>query len=221
MVLLNIDAGEHDDEPEELWALADILSVACGGHAGDDRSMARVANFCRRRKRPKLGAHPSYPDRKTFGRTSMVIESSSLATTIRSQCAALARVAGLPIGWVKPHGALYHDAAASMQIARALLDGVTDALGTVTVIGPQHGMLIGASISRHMPYLREGFADRATRPDGSLVPRSEPHALITDPAQAAARARELRSQVDTICIHSDTPNALAIARAVREVIDGG
>src|SRR3954469_15213260 len=111
-MLLNLDAGEHEDEPEALWALADILAVACGGHAGDVDSMRRLAAFCAS-GRPGLGAHPSYPDREGFGRRTVTIDPRTLAGEIESQCASLAMEArdmAAVVRWVKPHGALYHDA---------------------------------------------------------------------------------------------------------------
>jgi UPF0271 protein len=214
-VKLNLDAGEHEDEPEELWRLADLLAIACGGHAGDDASMARVIAAC---PEQELAAHPSYPDRAGFGRTTIAIAPDALAAAIEQQCAALAAVAARydrRIAWVKPHGALYHDAARDPVLAAAVMRGARAALGAdVGVIGPPTGVLRGSA-----RYLREGFADRAMRPDGTLVPRGEPGALITDPAAAAAQARRLEG-VDTICVHADTPGALAIARAVREALHG-
>jgi UPF0271 protein len=226
VVLLDLDAGEHEDEPEELWALADVLSVACGGHAGDEHSMARVVAFCASRARPRIGAHPSYPDREGFGRRSLAIDPQSLRRAIAEQCAALARAArahGQRVAWVKPHGALYHDAARELSVAAAVLHGAREALGPdIAVIGPPAGVLRDAAVGVPLAYLREGFADRTTRPDGTLVPRGEPNALITEPRLAAARARELvaRGEVEAICVHADTPGALAIARAVREALDG-
>jgi len=224
VVLLNLDAGEYPDEPEELWALADIVSIACGGHAGDTASMTRVVGFCAAHSRPGVGAHPSYPDRKGFGRVSMEMEPDALALTVIAQCGALSAIAsahGQRVGWIKPHGALYHDATSNEAVSRELLQGARDALGEdIVVIGPPRGWLRDLSDALGLRYLREGFADRATRLDGSLVPRTEPGALITDPRLAAVRARELAGSVDTICVHADTPGALAIARAVREAIDG-
>jgi UPF0271 protein len=199
----------------EILRLVDLVAIACGGHAGDDASMARVIAACTAQE---LAAHPSYPDRARFGRATMAIEPDTLAAAIEQQCAALAAVAarhGRRVEWVKPHGALYHDAARDPVLAAAVLRGARAALGGhVGVIGPARGALRDAAGPR---YLREGFADRATRADGSLVPRSEPGALITDPAEAAAQARRLEG-VDTICIHADTPGALEIARAVREAL---
>jgi len=219
-VLLELDAGEREDEPEDLWALFDVLNVACGGHAGDDASMARIAAFCATRARPRIGAHPSYPDREHFGRRTIELSEDSLVASIAAQCAALARIAG-DVHWVKPHGALYHDAAARPELARAVVRGAIAALGPrFAVIGPPAGALLDAAAAAGLAYLREGFADRATRADGSLVPRGEPGALVTDPARAAEQARALAAsgRVDAICVHGDTPGALAIARAVREAL---
>jgi UPF0271 protein len=210
-MLLGVDAGELPDETEELWLVFDWIHVACGGHAGDAASMARVARACE--GRAQIGAHPSYPDRAGFGRTAMAMAPAALAETVVAQCAALAAVTR--VAHVKPHGALYHDAGRDPAIAAALLDGVARALGAVAIVGPPAGALRDEASRRGLRYLREGFADRRMRADGSLVPRSEPDALIVDPREAAAQADRLVGVVDIVCIHGDTPGALAIARAVR------
>jgi UPF0271 protein len=220
-VELNLDAGERDDETEELWALFDLLNIACGGHAGDAASMARVIGFCAGRDRPRAGAHPSYPDREGFGRHTLEIAPAALEAAIADQCAALAaigRARGVAIEAIKPHGALYHDAAQRPELAAAVVRGAALALGNCVVIGPARGALREAAEDAGLRYAREGFADRRTRADGSLVPRGDPGALVTDPREAAERARGL-VDVDTICVHADTPGALAIARAVRAAID--
>ena len=214
MAKLNLDAGEHDDEPPALWQLADIVCIACGGHAGDEASMRRVLAVAR-----EVGAHPSYPDREGFGRRTFAIAPADLATTVREQCARLRALCDR-VAYVKPHGALYHDANREPAIAQAVIEGAIAALGRVAVIGPPRGALVEAARVAGLPYLREAFADRATRPDGSLVPRSEPGAMIEDAALAAAQARRLAADHDTVCIHSDTAGSLAIARAVREALDG-
>jgi 5-oxoprolinase (ATP-hydrolysing) subunit A len=223
---LNLDAGELVFETEALWSVFDLLSCACGGHAGDVTSMARVAGFCAR-GRTRLGAHPSYPDRVGFGRRSMAaeIEPMRLAQQISAQCGALAGVAnelGVKVVAVKPHGALYHDAARDGAIAEAVVRGATAALGdAITIIGPPSGALAELATARGLAYAREGFADRRMRADGSLVPRTEPRALIENPDEAAARAVRLAASVETICVHADTPNAIEIARAVEAALRGG
>jgi UPF0271 protein len=223
MALMNLDAGEHPDEPEELWALFDVLNIACGGHAGDAGSMERVIRWCVA-SRSAIGAHPSYPDRAGFGRRTLAIEPAALAATAREQCATLAAIArrhARTVEYVKPHGALYHDAAGSDAIAQALLGAATDVLGDeFVVIGPVAGALREAARGRGLRYASEGFADRRMRENGSLVPRTEPGALLTDPSEAAAQARALATRVDTICVHADTPGALAIAGAVHKALHG-
>ena len=101
------------------------------------------------------------------------------------------------------------------------MSAAVGALGdAVTVVGPPTGALRDAAAAHGVGYASEGFADRRMRPDGGLVPRSEPGALLTDPAEAAAQARLLAGQVDTICCHADTPGALAIAGAVHKALHG-
>jgi UPF0271 protein len=217
-VILNIDAGELDDEPEELYALADLVHVACGGHAGDEASMERVVRACLGLG-TAIGAHPSYVDRAGFGRRALDVAPDLLAAQIAEQCArldAIARAHGARVTSVKPHGALYHAANARPEIARACILGVR-ALASPSIVGAGHGALEVAAREAGLAFAREAFADRGVRADGTLVPRGEAGALIEDPARAAARARELaaRGDVDTICVHGDTRGAIAIARAVR------
>jgi UPF0271 protein len=125
------------------------------------------------------------------------------------------------VEYVKPHGALYHDLARSSPLASAVVGAAAEALGdAVVVIGPPAGALRDAANARGLGYASEGFADRRMRDDGSLVPRTEPGALITDPATAAAQASLLATRLDTICCHADTPGALAIAGAVHKALRG-
>jgi 5-oxoprolinase (ATP-hydrolysing) subunit A len=223
VALMNLDAGEQPDEPEALWALFDVLNIACGGHAGDAASMERVIRWCVG-SGCAIGAHPSYPDRPGFGRRTLAIEPAALALSINEQCTALAAIArrhARTVAYVKPHGALYHDAAANDAIADALLGAVTGVLGAgVIVIGPPTGAMHDAADARGLRYACEGFADRRMREDGSLVPRTEPGALLTEPAAAAAQARALAAHADMICVHADTPGALAIAGAVHKALRG-
>jgi UPF0271 protein len=232
-MFLNLDGGERDDETEALWSLVDVLNCACGGHAGDAEAMDRAAVFSARTA-VRLGAHPSYPDRSGFGRQSPLAErataerrrevAAAVTQAVAAQCRELAGIArrrGVAVRAVKPHGALYHDASVWPEIAAAVLQGATDALGNdVMVIGPPAGALREEAARRGVPYAREGFADRRTRADGSLVPRDAPGALIVSPDEAAAQAVALASGVDTICIHADTPGAMALARAVKEALRG-
>ncbi len=221
---LNVDVGELPGEPPGLVALAELVNVACGGHAGDEGTMRDVVTRARAAG-TRVGAHPSYEDRAGFGRVARDVPPATLAAQVEAQCrrlAAAARAEGVPVGHVKPHGALYHRAAADPAVAEAVLDGAVAALGPVAVMGPPTGALREAAERRGLPYLREGFADRGLLPDGSLVPRGQPGALVHDPAVAAAQARALAAsgRFDTLCVHGDTVGAEAILAAVRAALAG-
>jgi 5-oxoprolinase (ATP-hydrolysing) subunit A len=219
-VELNIDLGELPGEADELYALATVVNVACGGHAGDRDSMRRSVALALRHG-TRIAAHPSYPDREQFGRARMAIPLSALYESIVDQVDTLARVvreSGAQLWGAKPHGALYHAAAEDAGLAAAFLDAVVAAWPDgVTIIGPPEGDLAKESKARELSYAREGFADRRYAPDGKVVPRSEPHSLVEDPELAAAQAVSLAraGNLETLCVHGDTPNAVAIARAVR------
>jgi UPF0271 protein len=224
-VLLNIDLGELPDEDEELYRQAHLASVACGGHAGDEASMRRAVGLCVRHG-TQLGAHPSYPDREGFGRRPMTMAAAALRSSVSAQCARLAQIAralGAAPRFVKAHGALYHAARDDAAVAAALLEGALDALGRdVTFVGPPEGALAEAVAAAGLARSREGFADRGVRADGTLVPRGEPGAMILEPSVAAARAVAIAASgaADTVCVHGDSPGAVAIARAVRTALDG-
>jgi 5-oxoprolinase (ATP-hydrolysing) subunit A len=117
---------------------------------------------------------------------------------------------------VKPHGALYHDLTKSSELANAFVEAVRAALGAPAIVGPP-----GSPLSQYgLPFFAEAFADRGYAADGSLLPRGAEGSVIDDPERAAAAARALiaRGDIDTLCVHGDTPNAVAIARAVRAVL---
>ncbi|HEY1690891.1 MAG TPA: 5-oxoprolinase subunit PxpA [Polyangiaceae bacterium] len=221
MALLNVDLGELPDEDEALYASAHLANVACGGHAGDAASMRLAAERCRRHG-TRLGAHPSYPDRDGFGRRHIAIDPAALRASVAAQCRALVEATGERPRFVKAHGALYHAARDDEATASALVAGAREALGdAIALLGPAAGALRACVEREGLGYLREGFADRGTRPDGTLVPRGEPGALVTDAATAASNAVALARSgaVDTICVHGDTPGAVLIARAVRDALD--
>jgi UPF0271 protein len=223
-VLLNIDAGEYPDEPEALFELAHVVSIACGGHAGDEASMERALGRCARFG-TRAGAHPSFVDREGFGRRALAVGAAMLEGQLVEQMTRLSSLAtgrGQALSYVKPHGALYHAATGDSALAEAVVRAAARAMGgSFTIIGPAGSALEHAARGHGLPFAREGFADRGTRPDGSLVPRTEPGALITDPNAARARTRALvaSGRVDTVCVHADTPGSMGIARAVKEELD--
>jgi UPF0271 protein len=221
---LNIDLGELPDEPEELYALATVVNVACGGHAGDDVSM-HAAVRAALAAHARIAAHPGYADREGFGRRARFAPAARMPAEVQSQCAELAAIAaarGGTVKMVKPHGALYHDAATDPDVAVAVLEGARAALGPdLVVVGPPAGALREAAERAGHHYVREGFADRGLDAHGGLLPRGTPGALIEEPAAAAAQALDLarRGTFETLCVHGDTPGAVAIARAVRRALE--
>ncbi len=217
-VLLNVDCGELPEEDDELLGLADLLHIACGGHAGDEGSMRRAMRRALGHG-ARIGAHPSHVDREGFGRRALDVAPATLRRQVRAQCEALRAIAepqGAAITHVKLHGALYPAATSDGAVAAATSDGAIEALGQVTLVGAPGGELEVWASRQGLPFLAEGFADRRTGPDGRLLPRAAPGAVVGDPGEARDIVRALRGRVDTICVHADTPRALEIARAVRE-----
>lgn len=221
-MLLNLDAGELDDEPQELASLAHVLHIACGGHAGDATSMA--ATLARAHASgARVGAHPSYPDRAGFGRHAMSLPLDDLRASLTHQVRELARHAaaiGLRLTSLKPHGALYHAADRDDALAKLLGDLAAKATGApLALVGPPGGCLHNAAIAFGLPYLREGFADRRYEPDGTLRARTAPGALLETVEEAIAQAHALAAtgRYDTLCIHGDSPLAVPMLRALREV----
>lgn len=214
---LNADAGEDpraltDGRERALLQHVSAVNIATGAHAGSDATMRDVCTMALALGLA-IAAHPAYPDRGGFGRTSMAMSDDGRRTLIRKQVDALhmiAHAAGCTLTRVKPHGALYHDASNDVRTMHALLD-TTDP-GLALVLPPTATTLDIARDAGHRVLL-EGFADRAYRDDGTLVPRSEPGAVITDASQMIEQCLRLIEEgvaghmIDTICLHSDTPNA--------------
>lgn len=220
---LNIDVGELPQEPEALYEAAHLVSVACGGHAGDAVSMRRACALAAAHG-ASVGAHPSYPDRAGFGRVAVELSPAELRRSLDVQLADLVAAAGevgVALTHVKAHGALYHRAAVDPVVAEIVLDA-SRALGAPSIIAPPGAVLAGLARAAGLSVLVEGFADRGLRPDGTLVPRGEPGASLDDVGAVRAQAARLvaEGRFDTVCVHGDGPHAVAFARAVREVLSG-
>lgn len=239
MIDLNADLGETVDgvptaDDAAMFAVVTSASVACGGHAGDAASM-RAAVLHARRFGVAIGAHPSYPDLPGFGRHRVRLDPVELRASLATQLDALL-AAGADVRYVKPHGALYHavthDLREAGEVAAAVAD-IAERLGRALPILGLGGAIEAAAASAGLPFAREAFLDRGYRPDGSLVPRGEPGALLHDAAEVAARAVRLAREgvVDTadgarvevralsLCLHGDTPESVVMARAVRAALD--
>lgn len=224
-VSLNIDLGELPGEADDLYFLATAVNIACGGHAGDKASMERAASLAVRAG-AKIVAHPAYPDREGFGRKKIAIGLGELSESIRGQCSALRRAAlaaGGSVHSMKPHGALYHEAARDPAVAEAIIEGARAGLqvNSIEVVGSPGGALLDRTLALGCAAIREGFADRGYREDGSLVPRGEPGALLANPEACAAQAVRLAKTgaFETLCLHADTDGALFNARSVRRALE--
>lgn len=219
---LNADVGEGAGE-EPLYALITSANIACGGHAGDAETMREAVRLAVAGG-VAIGAHPSYPDREGFGRVTRTLAPADLARAVAAQVAALVAVAdaaGASVRHVKPHGALYNDAAGRSDVALAVADGVLSVSSALVLVGLAGSLALRVWRERGFNVAAEGFADRAYAASGALVPRTAAGALITDPATAAAQAIALAGDggCATICVHADTPGAVAIAAAVRRGLE--
>lgn len=216
---LNIDLGELPNEPLELYQWATTVNIACGGHAGDERSMYEAAEQALRFS-CRLFAHPSYPDRVGFGRHPSALSPGQLQKSLEEQLRMLVRITqtvGIPLEGAKAHGALYHELTWDPTTAEVFAQAIDTVLGPKAYwVGSPRGALYELAHARGRAYLREGFADRRVGPDGRLVARGTPGALITDPIEASAQALHLAdtNSVETICVHGDTTNCVEIARSV-------
>ena len=219
----NADLGEGSPHDAEVMAAVTSVNVACGGHAGDPGLIRRTLELTKRYA-VTVNAHPGYFDREHFGRRDLDLPPGELAAQLQYQLGgllALARVAGVPVAGLKPHGALYHRAGRDPEVARTVAAAAL--LNGLGLVGQPGSALQAAAAALRVPYRREGFVDRRYRPDGSLVPRGEPGAVLSDPAEAAAQVARLAASgaIDTVCVHGDHPGVAGFVRAVRALTGRG
>lgn len=221
---LNCDLGEsfgvyRKGEDERLLDLVTSANIACGFHAGDPATMRRTVEQCAA-KGVAIGAHPGLPDLAGFGRRELAITPQEAYDLTVYQVGALygfVRAAGAVMTHVKPHGALYNMAARDRALAEAIAEAVYRVDGALVLFGLAGSESIRAARAIGLRTAEEAFADRAYRPDGTLVPRSEPVALIEDAEAAAEQVIRLAEagRADTVCIHGDGPHAVEFAGLVR------
>jgi UPF0271 protein len=216
---LNCDLGEGCEHDAELIALVTTVNVSCGFHAGDPATaLAALAEA--KRRGVQAGAHPSFPDREHFGRQEMVRSEAQIFTDTIYQVSALAglaRLAGLQLSHIKPHGALYNMACRDEAYARPLVEAAVQ-LGLPLMALP--GSRLETLCSGRCRFVAEGFADRRYQPNGSLVPRHQPDAFVADPSEAVRQVSWLLRErgVETICVHGDNAQALGFVRALRQAL---
>ena len=228
---LNADLGEGGPSDERLLDLVTSASVACGLHAGDPSTLRRTIERAVARG-VAVGAHPGYADREGFGRRELALPPAEVRDLVVYQvaaAAAFARAAGTRLRHVKPHGALYNQAAREPARAAAIVDAVRTVDPSLLILGPAGSQLEDAAVAAGLGFAAEVFADRTYLDDGALTPRSRRDAFVHDPSLAAARVlrmlRESRVETvtggtipvraDTVCLHGDQPGAVAFADSVR------
>lgn len=221
-------------DDDALLEVVTSANVACGFHAGDAPTMRRV---CARavERGVRIGAQVSYRDLAGFGRRFLDVDSETLAAEILYQIGALramASAAGADVEYVKPHGALYNTVVHHEFQAAAVVEAAR-AAGDLPVMGLPGGRLLALAADAGLATIAEAFADRGYTPEGTLVPRSEPGALLPDTDAVVERAlrlardgvivavdgTELAVRADSLCLHGDTPEAVGNARAVRAALD--
>lgn len=228
---LNADLGEGGSHDAELLSLVSSVNIACGFHAGD-ADMMRQAVVGALQHNVAIGAHPAFPDRQNFGRSAMKLAPETVYAQVVYQIGALQAIThseGGRLSHVKPHGMLYNQAAGDAPLADAIARAVWAVDPALRLVGLAGSVLIEAGQRYGLTVRQEVFADRGYRADGSLIPRSEPGALITDEQQALDQSLAmvlqgrvqtgcgnwLAVQADTLCLHGDGRHALAFARRLR------
>lgn len=218
---LNADVAESADD----LALLDVVTsanVCCGAYAGGEELML---DACERavERGVAIGAQVGYPDREGFGRRPQEPATDELVDELRAQIDLLAEVAdavGGRLAYVKPHGALYNTVVHDERQATA----VVEAVGPygLPLLGLPGAVSLRLAATEGLPTVSEGFADRAYTAAGTLVPRDEPGAVLADVGAVVSQALRLAGQVDSLCVHGDSPDALALVRAVHAaLVDAG
>ncbi len=234
---INADLGESEESLSngtdfELMHYITSANVACGGHAGNEQTM-RQTLIAARELKVAAGAHPGYPDRANFGRVESPLSPTEVETSVTQQIATLLKIAeslDMRLVHVKPHGALYHAANTNREVALAIGHAAKAINPGLIMVGQAGSPVLEIWHAMGLQFAAEAFADRAYEPDGTLRKRTFSGALLDDPALAAQQAfdiavrhlviavdgSELQIEANTICIHSDTPGSVAIAREVAQ-----
>jgi len=232
---INADLGEFEESLAngtdfELMRYITSANIACGGHAGNEQTMRQTLSVARKLK-VAAGAHPGYLDRANFGRLALPLSPLEIEASVGEQIGALAKIAeslDMKLTHVKPHGALYHAANTKREVALAIGRAVKAIDPRLLMVGQAGSPVLEVWRAMGLRSVAEAFADRAYEPDGTLRKRTLPGALLSGPARAAQQAvdialrhrviaadgAELAVEADTICIHSDTPGCVAIAREI-------
>lgn len=224
---INCDMGEGMGNENAIMPYISSCNIACGGHAGSAAIMQSIVNLALKYE-VKIGAHPSYPDKKNFGRQVMKISSENLTSTIEDQIKALKIIiesSGGKLHHIKPHGALYNEAAKNKNTAEAVLNAINNFDTEFTLYAPYKSVIANLALERGIRVMFEAFADRAYDDHLQLVNRSiegsvlenreaiykQVYGIIAQQQIASITGKQLHLEANTICIHSDNPKAAEIA----------
>jgi len=227
---LNCDMGENAGNDKDIMPYITSANIACGFHAGDPAIMRATVRLAKRYG-VAVGAHPGWKDVEGFGRREMSLPPDEVEALILYQIGALyaiAKTEGMQLQHVKPHGALYNQAAQDKTLANAVARAVKRFSGELILVGLAGSGLIEVGLEVGLKVANEGFPDRNYNHDGTLVSRKESNAIIESPEEVAAHAMKLirdgvlfgekRVRVDTLCLHGDHPRAAENAKLIRAIL---
>ena len=232
---INCDLGEGCPNDAELMRYISSANIACGFHAGDGGTMRRTVDLAIENN-VAVGCHPGYNDKENFGRISQDLSFGEIYDLVIDQILRLhhfCELAGTKIQHLKPHGALYNQAATDRKIAAAIVEGICAIDNSFSFYGLANSLMLEEAVRVGLPTVSEVFADRTYQPDGTLTPRSQPNALIEDVDECiehvlrmvrdqmviATDGSEVPIRADTICIHGDGEHAVDFAKAIKDALE--
>jgi UPF0271 protein len=235
MLLINCDMGEGLDNDDLLMPYIDAANIACGFHAGNTETIKTTIELAQKNN-VQIGAHVSYNDKENFGRKEMQLSKEVVYEIVAEQLFLFSNIAkqmGQDVAHVKPHGALYNQAAKDLTLATTIASAVFDQLPTAVFFGLSGSIMMQAAKNIGLTTAHEVFADRAYLKDGSLCPRNIEGSVFTNEESVATQVSLIIKEkkiktidgavidvaAETICIHADTPNALTFAKTIYHLIN--
>ena len=228
---INCDVGEGLENEAELFPFISRCNIACGGHAGDEKTIRDVVRLAKSYQ-IKIGAHPSYPDKENFGRKVLDIDNDLLEQSLVYQIStfkAIAEQENVEIDHLKPHGALYNEVAKNEKLALMVIDVLKRILPGVKLMAPYHSVIAKQAALQKIELIFEGFVDRNYEEDLSLVSRNKPNAIIAQKEKAldhvvrmakgkvvTVTGKEKKIRASSFCIHGDHKNTLEILQYLYE-----
>lgn len=231
---LNADVAEGCGQDERLMSIISSANICCGLHAGSVADIHKTLQFAKHHG-VQVGAHPSLDDRANFGRVAQQLDADAYQALMSYQLGAMQAMCdlhGLKLSYVKPHGALYNQAASDEHLAEILVKQLKSFNPELALMGLAGSQMIDAAESLGVAVIREAFADRRYTDAGTLVSRSQPHAVIADENEVVQQVlsmvqaghiitesgKTLTTQIDSICLHGDNEHAIAFASRIKQAL---